>query len=100
MSQVGRARRFLSHGFASLSQRVAPYPTKARSDPAAKRVFCKLPGSCHVQGLPHQLALTIGEWVDGAAVELGALDGVTYSNTSCLVDVGWLLTSSTLPRAA
>ncbi|MCY7300274.1 MAG: FkbM family methyltransferase, partial [Ilumatobacteraceae bacterium] len=39
--------------------------------------------------MSHLYALAFGERVDGMAVEVGAFDGVTYSNTSCLVDVGW-----------
>ena len=45
--------------------------------------FCQLP----VLGGLYELVL--GERTDGTFVEVGAFDGETYSNTSCLADLGW-----------
>lgn len=45
--------------------------------------------SCQVVGLGDLYALVFGDRRDGLVVEVGAHDGVTASNSSCLVDAGW-----------
>ena len=45
--------------------------------------------SCQIPELATLYRLYLGERNDGFFVEVGAYDGVSYSNSSCLADVGW-----------
>ena len=71
MRQLDRARRLIGRTLARAASRVAP------------------PASCQIVELAHLYSLLLGERVDGMAVEVGAFDGESFSNTSCLIDVGW-----------
>ncbi len=45
--------------------------------------------SCQVPDLGEKWEAIFGQMTDGFFVEVGAYDGESYSNTSCLADVGW-----------
>lgn len=45
--------------------------------------------SCQIPNLGELYADVFGERTDGIFVEVGAFDGETCSNTSCLADLGW-----------
>jgi FkbM family methyltransferase len=84
-----KCRKFLSRGFAKVSRSLDPATHSSSGDPSATRRFYNPPSSCQVRELSHLYSLTFGERKDGMAVEVGAFDGESYSNTSCLIDVGW-----------
>ena len=48
-----------------------------------------IPDSCRVLSLEGFYQETFGDKVDGSFVEVGAYDGLTFSNTSCWAEVGW-----------
>lgn len=45
--------------------------------------------SCQIRELPTLYRIFLGERSRGFFVEVGAFDGISYSNSSCLADVGW-----------
>jgi FkbM family methyltransferase len=47
------------------------------------------PRACQLPVLGGLYELLFGQRTDGTFVEVGAFDGETYSNTSCLADRGW-----------
>ncbi|MBV8392638.1 MAG: FkbM family methyltransferase [Alphaproteobacteria bacterium] len=49
----------------------------------------KPPDSCQIPILGGLYEALFGSRTDGTFVEVGAFDGETYSNTSCLADLGW-----------
>jgi FkbM family methyltransferase len=51
--------------------------------------FYAQPRACQLPVLGGLYELIFGERRDGTFVEVGAYDGETYSNTSCLADLGW-----------
>src|SRR5258706_2440121 len=51
--------------------------------------FYAQPRACQLPVLGGLYELVFGERTDGTFVEVGAFDGETYSNTSCLADLGW-----------
>ncbi|MFT3807432.1 FkbM family methyltransferase [Arenimonas sp.] len=56
---------------------------------AAVDSFYRPHPSCQVRELANLYKLLLGERTDGLFVEVGAFDGTSFSNTSCLADVGW-----------
>lgn len=56
----------------------------------AKRAgYYSPPDSCQVRGLASLYELFFGKSDAGLFVEVGAFDGISFSNTSCLAEVGW-----------
>ena len=51
--------------------------------------FYAQPRACQLPVLGGLYEILFGERRDGTFVEVGAYDGETYSNTSCLADLGW-----------
>lgn len=51
--------------------------------------FYRPPATCQIARLGEFYEATFGQRTDGTFVEVGAFDGDTYSNTSCLADLGW-----------
>jgi len=45
--------------------------------------------SCQIPNLGFLYELFLGRQSDGVFVEVGAFDGISWSNTSCLAEVGW-----------
>ena len=45
--------------------------------------------TCQIARLAELYEAVFGQRADGTFVEVGAFDGDTYSNTSCLADLGW-----------
>lgn len=52
-------------------------------------MYYKVAPSCQVKGLDEIYQKYIGQVRDGAFVEVGAFDGISWSNTSCLAEHGW-----------
>jgi FkbM family methyltransferase len=59
------------------------------SDPGSPPAFYKPSPSCQIPELASLYSLYLGERSDGLFVEVGAFDGISYSNSSCLADAGW-----------
>ncbi|MBE9203862.1 FkbM family methyltransferase [Synechocystis salina LEGE 06099] len=51
--------------------------------------FYSPPSSCQIPELANLYKMFLGEIHDGYFVEVGAFDGVSFSNSSCLIDAGW-----------
>lgn len=63
-------------------------------------MFYKVAPRCQIEGLNRIYLKYIGRIRDGAFVEVGAFDGITWSNTSCLAERGWTgLLFEPLPKA-
>jgi FkbM family methyltransferase len=59
-------------------------------DPYADRDwFYPAVSSCQIPTLPHLLEFFLGKRGDGTFVEVGAFDGISYSNTWGLAERGW-----------
>jgi FkbM family methyltransferase len=56
---------------------------------ASGRDFYSPSASCQIPELADLYRLYFGERHDGLFVEVGAYDGVSFSNSSCLADAGW-----------
>ena len=61
-------------------------PTAPEPQPAP---FYHVSPTCQVPNLGFLYGLIFGERHDGTFVEIGAYDGISYSNTSCLAEAGW-----------
>jgi FkbM family methyltransferase len=62
--------------------------TEANDANVAPR-FYRPTSSCQIPELATLYRLYLGERSDGLFVEVGAYDGISFSNSSCLADVGW-----------
>ena len=51
--------------------------------------FFRPVASCQIPNLGFLLELTFGRRTSGLVVEVGAFDGESYSNSSCLIERGW-----------
>jgi FkbM family methyltransferase len=51
--------------------------------------FYQPSATCQIPRLGEFYEAIFGQRADGTFVEVGAFDGDTYSNTSCLADLGW-----------
>ena len=51
--------------------------------------FYRPPSNCQVPDLAEKWETIFGRRTDGYFVEIGAYDGESFSNTSCLSDAGW-----------
>src|SRR3982751_5457549 len=60
-----------------------------RIPPPAAPTFYAVSPTCQIPTLAFLYELFFGRRHDGVFVEIGAFDGYTYSNTSCLADAGW-----------
>ncbi|HEX4240904.1 MAG TPA: FkbM family methyltransferase [Steroidobacteraceae bacterium] len=60
-----------------------------RKADAALGEFYRPAGTCQVRELATLYRLFLGERREGLFVEVGAFDGISFSNSSCLADAGW-----------
>lgn len=74
--------------FAALGQPFAEAAAR-RLAAATGESFYRPSGTCQIHVLPGLYEQLFGERTDGSFVEVGAYDGETFSNTSCLADLGW-----------
>jgi FkbM family methyltransferase len=51
--------------------------------------FYKVSATCQISNLALLHELVFGQAREGTFVEVGAYDGIAYSNTSCLAEAGW-----------
>jgi FkbM family methyltransferase len=77
--------RLLGH-FGLRLQRAAENGTGAA---AASQRYYKPAPTCQIPELPTLYSLFLGERSDGLFVEVGAFDGISFSNSSCLAEAGW-----------
>lgn len=58
-------------------------------DAGTHQSYYQPPSSCQIRWLGHLYELFLGRRSCGFFVEIGAYDGVSFSNSSCLADRGW-----------
>lgn len=63
--------------------------TEAEPGLAARESFYRPSISCQIPELATLYEIYFGKLRDGSFVEVGAYDGESFSNTSCLGDLGW-----------
>jgi len=87
--KMGRA--LTNRLLAPLGYRLAPIEVPKNRGPAAgdPRSFYVLSRTCQIGGLATIYEKFFGNRSDGVFVEVGAFDGESHSNTSCLADLGW-----------
>ena len=62
---------------------------EVRRLPSRASGFYTPPKSCQISHLGYLYEVFFDRATDGTFVEIGAFDGITYSNTSCLAERGW-----------
>ena len=70
-------------------ERIAPESDGESVAPVPPSSFYKPSPSCQVSELATLYRLFLGERTDGFFVEVGAYDGISFSNSSCLAEAGW-----------
>ena len=88
MKQLDRVRRVLSRAFDRAARVIAP-PSPRSSVGSLPAKHYLPPDSCQIPELSDLYEMSFGTQRVGTVVEVGAFDGVTFSNTSCLIEVGW-----------
>ena len=63
--------------------------TRQIAGPGGSALLYRPPASCQIPELAMLYHLCFGDRADGFFVEVGAYDGITFSNSSCLADAGW-----------
>jgi FkbM family methyltransferase len=73
-----------------LGQEIGPVPPPQgkHSDPGPQP-FYRVSKTCQIRGMGYLYEKFFGNRKNGVFVEVGAFDGESYSNTSCLADAGW-----------
>jgi FkbM family methyltransferase len=61
---------------------------RAGEAPGTRHYYQPTP-TCQIPELASLYSLFLGERSDGLFVEVGAFDGIRFSNSSCLAEVGW-----------
>lgn len=72
-----------------LQAALQPLGLELRPRPKALATFYRPEPSCQIPTLAGLYAQFLGERHEGTFVEVGAYDGVSFSNTSCLAAAGW-----------
>lgn len=84
------ARIFVNLILKPLGQQVIPLPSQQPSaDSLEAPPFYQPSKTCQIPCIAYLYENFFGRRYDGIFVEVGAFDGESYSNTSCLADVGW-----------
>lgn len=79
-----RIVRGINRVLAHLSWRLAPMTTAT-----VRQTFFTPPANCQIPNLGFLYELVFGRREHGLVVEVGAFDGVSFSNSSCLIERGW-----------
>jgi FkbM family methyltransferase len=61
----------------------------ATVDPETVAAYYRLAPTCQIAELATLYSLFLGERRQGVFVEVGAFDGISFSNSSCLAEAGW-----------
>lgn len=69
--------------------KVAGLEIRKVARPNDQRAFYTVSASCQISNLATLYSQKLGERFHGFFVEVGAYDGESFSNTSCLADKGW-----------
>jgi FkbM family methyltransferase len=69
--------------------RLQRLPDNSAGETPATQPYYKPAPTCQISELATLYSLFLGERSDGLFVEVGAYDGISYSNSSCLAEVGW-----------
>lgn len=74
-----------------LGYTIAPIPKLQKQSQSAKESppFYVISKTCQISGIVFLYEKFFGRKSDGVFVEVGAFDGESHSNTSCLADLGW-----------
>jgi FkbM family methyltransferase len=83
---MGTFSRIINVGLGSIGLRLQRTTT---TEPPKPTTFYKPPTSCQIGELADLYDIFLGERSSGFFVEVGAFDGISYSNSSCLADAGW-----------
>ena len=78
--------------FHSLGLQVSRLPSESRESQELIRkqgFFYNPPENCQISELANLYSIYLGERHEGFFVEVGAFDGISFSNSSCLADRGW-----------
>ena len=83
------ASRLLTALLGRVGLRLQRVPGNGAGKAPATRHYYQPAPTCQIPELASLYSLFLGERSDGLFVEVGAFDGISFSNSSCLAEVGW-----------
>jgi FkbM family methyltransferase len=86
---VIRASQLVNGLLARVGWRLQRVPENGVGGAPARQHYYKPTPTCQISELATLYSLYLGERSDGLFVEVGAFDGISFSNSSCLAEVGW-----------
>jgi FkbM family methyltransferase len=86
---VSIASKLLNRFLGRFGLRIQRVQTNATVGAPARQPYYKPTASCQIPELAFLYSLLLGERSDGLFVEVGAFDGISSSNSSCLAEIGW-----------
>lgn len=86
---MGLASQLLNSLLGRVGLRLQRALKNGAGDTAARQHYYKPAPTCQIPELATLYSLYLGECSDGLFVEVGAFDGITFSNSSCLAQAGW-----------
>jgi FkbM family methyltransferase len=86
---VAFALQLLNGLLGSVGLHVQRVPENGAGEAPAGQPYYKPAPTCQIPELATLYCLFLGERSDGVFVEVGAFDGISFSNSSCLAEVGW-----------
>lgn len=86
---MGKILRLLNVLLAPIGVRLQRTRESDANGGEGDRYFYKPTSTCQISELANLYRLFLGKKTDGVFVEVGANDGISVSNSSCLADVGW-----------
>ena len=86
---MGLASQLLNSLLGRVGLRLQRALKNGAGDTAAGQHYYKPAPTCQIPELAALYSLYLGERSDGLFVEVGAFDGITFSNSSCLAEAGW-----------
>lgn len=81
--------RLVNRSLSLVGLRLQRVAAEAGSKSGSAKPFYAPHETCQIPELASLYRLFLGERRNGFFVEVGAYDGISFSNTSCLADVGW-----------
>jgi FkbM family methyltransferase len=87
--RVTRASQLVNGLLGRVGWRLQRLPQNGVGGARARQLYYKPTPTCQISELATLYSLYLGERSDGLFVEVGAFDGISFSNSSCLAEVGW-----------
>jgi len=86
---VALASQLVNGLLGRIGLRLQRLPENGAGEAPATQHYYEPAPTCQIPELATLYSLFVGERSDGLFVEVGAFDGISFSNSSCLAQVGW-----------